>query len=109
MDSVLIWILTIIAIEAGTELVVDRSPMLEGVLNWLSKNKTIANTIHCGWCFSLIVSFPFAFFVPGQFMNPVVGFAIKLLVLHRLSNLFHELFVRWLNGPRQEVILEQDD
>jgi hypothetical protein len=96
------WLLAIIAVEAVVEIIVDS----ELFLFWrvfLSKRRSvigsyIAKLFTCGYCFSVWVAALVAWSLPGYIFNIIIADVIlKTFVLHRLSNLMHELFHRWLN------------
>jgi len=90
-------IMAVIFIEALTELVV-KSEFFHPVRKWFFKiDNKVCKFIHeildCGYCFSVWASI----FTIGMFSmldNIYVIYFIYIIVLHRLSNLFHFLVDR---------------
>ena len=104
MSSIFVWLIAIIYVEAATEIVVGsdlflRFRMLVGKIPFLGK------LLSCGYCLSVWVSFTVCWAVPGDIIKNlydspyayVFDCFVKALVLHRLSNLFHEGVKRWLD------------
>ena len=100
--NILQWIMAVIAVEAIVEIIVDS----ELFLFWrafLSKRKMfvgryLAKLFTCGYCFSVWVAVVVAWCLPGVISGYwLFDVILKTFVLHRLSNLTHELFVRWLD------------
>ena len=96
------FIIAIIATEAITEIVTKSeifSP-LRGKVFKLGNNNKVFNWLHnlldCGYCFSVWAGALIAllFFRDVNILHPVVDFIFLTLVLHRLSNLFHNFMDR---------------
>jgi hypothetical protein len=99
------WFLVVIAIEALVEIVTEgevfeglrsRLEKLPGRLGWYAGGLS-----RCGYCFSVWASMPAALVVPGKILAGgawwMVGgdLVLKVLILHRLSNLWHKATWRW--------------
>lgn len=92
----IIWLVVLIGVEATTELIVA-SKIFFSLRTFISKrSKFIGELFSCGYCLSVWVAFAGAFFVPGQWTNPYVDHFLKLLVLHRASNILHSIISRVL-------------
>lgn len=111
---ILVWTAVIIAVEALTELIVD-SKIGFPIRDWFSRNPEpkgfwaklrakIGELINCGYCTSVWVAFLAAYFVPAKACTWPV-FIVKALIIHRLSNMMHELFKKWLNRSPLNVVL----
>lgn len=89
------WVLSIIAVEAVTEIIINGEIFLP-VRNALSKmSDFLRKLLSCGYCSSVWVAASIAWALPGAATGyPVVDIIIRIFVLHRLSNLAHELFGR---------------
>jgi hypothetical protein len=102
MSEILLWIAVVIAIEATVEIEVDsvifqgfraRLADIRGRLGWY-----LNGLFSCGYCLSVWVSILGALVIPTTFGCPwIVAFIIKIFVLHRLSNMWHELLKRWFD------------
>ena len=97
VSAIIFWVIAIIAVEAITEIIVFSeffAPLREFIFNtrFVFMHKLFA----CGYCMSVWVSVGVSWFIPWPIQS-VVGYLLTLFVIHRLSNLFHELCVRWLN------------
>lgn len=111
------WILAIIVVEAVVEIVVE-SELFFKFRNFIYKNSEFfGKLISCGYCFSVWVSMPFAFVLPGelfqiQFDN-IYGYLIdslcKIFILHRLSNLFHSIINFMVNRYPIEFVVHLDN
>jgi len=104
INLILIWVMIILCIEAITELIVD-ADIFFNVRDWLSqKSNFLGKLLNCGYCVSVWVSFPFALVAPGIIFKYdtlisiifLMDLLVKWMILHRLSNLVHELIVRLL-------------
>lgn len=92
INMILKILIAVICTEALTELAV-KSELFQPVRAWLYKNKySLLRFIHrildCGYCFSVwaaILAVIFVFYL-DTFR---VHFLVLVLVVHRLSNLFH--------------------
>ena len=84
--------------ETLTELAV-KSQIFLTTRTWLSgKSDFLKELLHCGYCFSVWMAF-FVIVVTGLFI-PLTGRAIldgfiTLLVVHRLSNVLHNVIDKW--------------
>ncbi len=96
------WFITIIAIEAVTEIVIagDIFYNLRDIIHRNSnKNrilKFLSDLLACGYCFSVWVSFLAAWALPEVHSNLIISIALKTFCLHRCSNIVHEFINRWL-------------
>jgi len=92
----LIWIILIISVEAVTEIVTSSNIFLS-LREWIYlKSDFLGKLIQCGYCTSVWISAMVAWAAPTPF-HPIFGYFIALFAIHRLSNLWHEFTVRWLN------------
>lgn len=108
--TILAWIMTIIAIEAITEILVT-SALLDiiGLRTWATNkamppdgdfskarwyHAALYKLMTCGYCTSVWMSFAAAWLLPGEWfaIYPLDNVVIKAFALHRLSNLAHVLF-----------------
>jgi len=95
-------ILSIIFTEAITELAV-KSELFFTFRQFLFESKSkILNFIHkifdCGYCFSVwaaLISFLLVFIIN----NKIIDYFVLIIIVHRLSNLFHFLLDR-INGNK---------
>ena len=89
-------ILAIIFVEALTEIIVS-SKIAEGFrIRAFNLNKWLGELVHCGYCMSVWVAATVAWSVEFG-LHPVADYFLALFVIHRLSNVWHEAVVRWLN------------
>lgn len=114
--TIVLWLMAIIAVEAITEIIVS-SEFFFKARTLISKcSNFFGKLFTCGYCMSVWVSVPIAFFIPTSLTgNFCFDFVIKLFFLHRASNLFHELASRyfkrlplvfvlnWFSGQEQEA------
>lgn len=101
------WILAIICVEAITEILVQSDLFFE-VRDWIGrKSNKLATLVTCGYCTSVWVA---AIIIGGIIAEwYIIGIAIKIFALHRLSNIFHALIKRRLDGePIQFVIIKDE-
>ena len=95
LHNLLIWLLIALAVETLTELIVTENILVRRAVSRLSNNLTIGEILHCGSCASLLVSAPMCWVLPGTICNDIVlDYAIKLLVISRISNIIHEILMR---------------
>jgi len=81
------FILAIIAAEAITEILIA-SELLDGPREWLAKKHALLRTFtECGWCISVWVAV-----VVYAFMVYKLDALLVIPVIHRMSNLLHDLF-----------------
>ena len=92
------WILSIIAVEAVTEIIVQ-SNIFSRLRNALAKvSNFLGEWITCGYCLSIWISASVAWFLPGDVTHIVIiDYLIRIFVLHRISNVLHELLSRWFS------------
>ena len=97
------WIMAIIFIESITEIVVS-SDLFVSIRNWIAKiSKFGGSLISCGYCMSVWMSISIAWALPGNVIPGdhagflIFNIVIKIFILHRLSNIFHEAVSRWMN------------
>lgn len=90
------WILAIVFVEAVTEILVA-SQIFQGFRDWLFQNlESLHKLVNCGYCLSVWVAGIIAWALPGIVTGYFIpDMVIKLFVLHRASNGFHELLTRW--------------
>lgn len=99
MNTTLItWIITVLAVERITEIIINGA-IFERPRHWiLSKNNFFSELFGCGYCMSVWVSAIFAWALPGQFFNnQYLDIGVKIFAVHGLSNVLHELFKRWFD------------
>ena len=102
------WIFAIIAVEAAVELLVD-SKFFFKLRNWTAKYNPgfLGELFSCGYCLSVWVAASIAWFLPGEISTiSVVDFLVRLLVLHRVSNVFHELLSRYFKRLPLMVVFD---
>lgn len=94
--TIVLWIAAIIFVEAVTELILN-GEIFEKFRELMFKLSNFTGSlVSCGYCLSVWVSASIAWALPLGFFHPVVDFVVATFVLHRLSNIFHELVARWL-------------
>lgn len=99
--NLILLLLFVIAVEAITEILVE-SEIFRWPRETLARaNGLIGTLVHCGYCTSVWVSaaLSWAFVTCAWAIVPNfwVSFIVTTFVLHRLSNLWHELTSKWLN------------
>ena len=92
------WAMVIIATEAITEIIISGDIFLN-FRNWLAKKSTfLQKLLSCGYCFSVWIASATAWLAPGQIAdNDIFNIIIKIFIIHRLSNVVHELFQRFFD------------
>jgi hypothetical protein len=100
------WILAIVFVEAVTEIIVS-STIFFRLRNWIAKKSDfLGSLINCGYCMSVWVSATvgwvlpgeiFLHFFPGIMAAMAIDCVLKVFILHRVSNVFHEGLSRWFN------------
>lgn len=98
------FILAIIAVEAITEIIVS-SQIAEPLRKWCYYNSSFLHKlINCGYCTSVWISAFVALLILGFTGLPIIAeYFILVFALHRLSNIWHEFAIRWLN--RSPILL----
>lgn len=84
-------ILAVIATEAVTEILLMGEPF-EWLRRLMFRHDFTAGLFSCGWCLSVWVAT--GLFVLATFLSPVI---LIPLVIHRLSNVFHDI-CSWINN-----------
>lgn len=97
LGSIAAWILAIICVEAVTE-ILTTAEIFSRPRNWLQKKSNfLGSLISCGYCFSVWTSAAVGWALPGEIFHIVaIDAIVKIFVLHRLSNAYHEGMSRWL-------------
>lgn len=91
--GLILFILSIVFVEAATELVV-KSAIISRPREYIkSKNNFIREMLSCGYCFSVWASFITSLYLFRYLegVNAVVAFLITWISLHRLSNYLHNI------------------
>lgn len=108
-----VWFLTIICIEAITEIITQSDLLFNfrnKICNSIGSDSKLCTLVTCGYCLSVWVSIPFALFLPGQLVEFIlIDFIIKTFSLHRLSNLFHAVLIRRIEGVPVQLVLIKDE
>lgn len=120
-NNLIIWLITVLAVERITEIIINGA-IFERPRHWiLSKNNFFSELFGCGYCMSVWISAIFAWALPGSFFNnEYLNIVVKIFAVHGLSNILHELFKRWLDKipillclqrvePKQEVYYESNN
>lgn len=108
MSTIAAWILTIIAVEAITEIIVAGSIFEKPRAYILAKNNFFSDLLACGYCTSVWIAIPFGWALPGTITSYIiVDIIIKTFALHRLSNYIHEIRVNWLQGLQFGVAIHK--
>lgn len=108
IEILLTWLGAIIATEAVVELIVASS-ILFRARDWIAQRSAFfGELIHCGYCTSVwVAALLFSYYLPvGDHLNALCASNIlawlivliaKAAIVHRLSNMVHEKFSRWLS------------
>jgi hypothetical protein len=94
--SVVLWIMAIIFVEAVTEIIINGDIFLRLREFLYNLSKFTGSLVGCGYCLSVWVSASIAWALPVGFSYTTLNYIVAVFVLHRLSNIFHELVSRWL-------------
>ncbi len=112
----LIWLGAIVATEAIVEIIVA-SKILFNFRDWLAQRSVfLGDLINCGYCVSVwVAAILFSYYLPvGYRLQAICADSIiawllvlvgKAAVVHRMSNVLHELFSRWFHKHRFGVEL----
>ena len=87
-----------IFVEAFTEILVTSSIFRKPREFLAVASDLLGELVHCGYCTSVWVSMTVAWIIPSHIaMTPFfyVNYIISIFVLHRVSNMIHELFSKW--------------
>ena len=97
IELFLIIVALTIFVEAITEILVSSS-LLERPRDFIGQRSgLLGELIHCGYCTSVWVSASVAWLIPLGFVPyQWLEYMIATLILHRLSNMFHELACKWM-------------
>ena len=114
------WLCVIIATEALTE-IITTSKITEPFRDWVGRSATsqfrlwFSELINCGYCTSVWVSIVLAAALPTPgckgcagsvgFLIAIMIYGVKVLFLHRTSNLFHELAHKWFSRSPLNLVL----
>jgi hypothetical protein len=91
------YLLLIIFIEALTEILVESSILSKPREYLAQKNGLLGELIHCGYCTSVWVAASIAWVAPLAFTSYfLLNYFITVFILHRLSNLLHEAYSKFL-------------
>ena len=95
METTIIWIVIIIAVEAITEIIIT-GKIFQALRDFIIGRNVflLAGLFSCGYCMSVWVAAAIGWLAP--FPLGFWGIPIKIFAIHRISNFFHELMVRWL-------------
>ena len=106
MGTIINAVLMIIAIEAVVEIIVQGDVFI-GFRNWLARINPgfLGKLIGCGYCMSVWAStvFVLVYVLLPQYRH-IEMIVVYILVFHRLSNMIHELFHKWIN--RHPLVIE---
>ena len=94
------WLLLflVIFVEAITEIFVSSSIFTSFREFVGQRSAFLGELVHCGYCTSVWVSASVAWTLSAVGTNYLwLDYIICVFVLHRLSNLFHELTCKWMN------------
>lgn len=103
------WLFIVIAVEAIVEIVVS-SRIFMPFNNWVAvKSSFLGSLLDCGYCFSVWVAIPFGVFCPGEITGILaLDILIKIMVIHRISNLWHEFLARWFERHPWVFVLNKE-
>lgn len=102
----LIFLALTVTVEAITEIIVN-GDIFQELRGWISrKSSFFGMLISCGYCLSVWTAMLLAGSIPFKIVPfAVFDYVIKVFVLHRLSNVVHELIVRFLNRIPWQLVL----
>ncbi len=92
-------LLLALATEAAVELVI-KSSIFESIRKHISKlGSWPEELLKCGYCFSVWIAAGIILVVPSTIINVspwlAVNFLITVLIVHRLSNITHNVIDKW--------------
>ena len=97
IEFIFLMILLVVFVEAITEVFVSSS-IFEGLRDFIGQRSSfLGELVHCGYCTSIWVSASVAWMLTMDTGYPWLDFVVVTFVLHRFSNLFHELTCKWMN------------
>jgi len=85
-----------IVVEAITEILVSSS-LFSWWRNAVARVPFFGTLFTCGYCLSVWVSAGFGWIFDFNFVHPVFDYFIVVFLIHRLANIYHELFQRWFD------------
>lgn len=127
IETIITYLIISVAVEAATEIMVSAE-----ITNWVRDklkraaynpdlppiNSTKQNLLvfldklfSCGYCFSVWVSFVFAFWAPTIVNNLFINWLLSSLILHRFSNWIHVFYELVRKGRQKafDILLKVDD
>lgn len=117
MCDIILWLAVIIFVEAIIEIIIT-SEILFPVRNWITKLNPsfLGKLFGCGYCMSVWVSFQVAWMLPGNIFGllsssisfVIIDYVVRAIVLHRLSNVWHELLSRFFKRLPWHVVVSRD-
>lgn len=111
LELLLIWLAAFVATEAVVELI-TASKVLFNFRDWVAQRSAFfGDLINCGYCTSVwVATLLFSYYLPVGYklqaacadsvMVWLVVLVAKAAVVHRMSNVIHELFSRWFGRHR---------
>ena len=89
--------LLVMFVEAMTEILTESS-LFRGIREFLGKRSSLlGELVHCGYCTSVWVSAAVAWILVLKFTPYyAVDYIITTFIVHRLSNMLHELYSKWM-------------
>lgn len=96
MSNIALWVAAIIFVEAVTELLLNGEIFERPREIAYNLSDFTAKLVGCGYCASVWVSASIAWALPIGLPYRALDVIVATFVLHRLSNIFHELVARWL-------------
>ncbi len=98
----MLWVLSLFAIAFATEAMVEllvKSKFYDRPRQFLSRWSWFKSLINCGYCTSVWVALGFISVVPAAVLPlsdwTFVNVLITLLLVHRLSNIMHNVIDKW--------------
>lgn len=112
-QSLLLWLMAALAVEAVTEIVVSSS-LFFGLRTSISRlpgriGAFFGELVSCGYCFSVWTSAAIAWALPGALFPGEYGWiadiGLRTFALHRVSNFMHGKIKVACDRPPQEHVL----
>ena len=111
--TLLVWLAAVIAVEAVTEIIVSSDmPLILWFRNVCAKYnpRFLGKLFSCGYCMSVWIAAMIAWSLPGQLTGYVVlDVILKIFIIHRCSNIFHEGLSKWFKRLPFEIVLTKVD
>lgn len=95
-ELIFLLVLGTIFVEALTEIIVASQIMARFRETAFKLNTKLGELVTCGYCTSVWIAASVAWIIDLGF-HPVINYFLALFIIHRLSNIWHEAVVRWLN------------